>query len=70
MVQMLLIRCILGARSFRSMIFMGDLCVVWDKFVEYYVNVCIIGGGIWNCCTFVHSKYNKMKLQPTRIREL
>ena len=44
MVQMLLIRCILGARSFRSMIFMGDLCVVWDKFVEYYVNVCIIGG--------------------------
>ena len=26
------------------MIFMGDLWVELDKFAEYYVNVCIIGG--------------------------
>ena len=39
------------------MIFMGDLWEELDKFAEYYVNVCIIGGGIWNCCTFGCSKY-------------
>ena len=44
MAQMLLIRCILGVRSFRSMIFMGNLWVELDKIAEYYVNVCIIGG--------------------------
>ena len=44
MAQMLSIRCILGVKSSRSMIFMGDLWEELDKFAEYYVNVCIIGG--------------------------
>ena len=45
MALMLLIRCILGVRSFRSMIFMGDLWEVLDEFVKYYVNICIEQGG-------------------------
>lgn len=57
MVQMPLIRYLLGVKSSRSMIFMGDLWEELDKFAEYYVNVCIIGGGNWNSCTFRRSKY-------------
>ena len=29
------------------MIFMGDLWEELDKFAKYYVNVCIIGGGVF-----------------------
>ena len=56
MVQMPLIRYLLGVKSSRSMIFTGDLWEELDKFAEYYVNVCIIGGN-WNSCTFRRSKY-------------
>lgn len=58
MVLMLLIRCISGVRSFLNMIFMGDLLEALDKFVKYHINVCIIvGGGIWNSCTFECLKF-------------
>ena len=68
MAQMLSIRCILGVRSFRSMIFMGDLWEELDKFAEYHVNVCIIWGviGIVVPLSVQSININYLKLRPTR----
>ena len=41
MALMLSIRCILGVKSFRSMIFMGDLWEVLGNSLHFYVNNCI-----------------------------
>ena len=69
MVQMPLIRYLLGVKSSRSMIFMGDLWEELDKFAEYYVNVCIIGGviGIVVPLDVQSININCLKLRPTRI---
>ena len=51
------------------MIFMGDLWEELDKFAEYYVNVCIIGGviGIVVPLDVQSININCLKLRPTRI---
>lgn len=47
----------IGCEKFPQHDFMGDLSEGFDKIAEYYVNVCVNGGGDFNCCTFVAFKY-------------